>query len=168
MPLFSNYCPFKLRLPSSIGISFIKWKLQKMGRIHCCEFHFFLVISLSLSIHNPLLSTPPNSHLSSPKVRLLRYSEIRGFEREVGVDSMLLKLERKPVWYNFTLELITMATKNKFWKIRFYIIELREKKLIRIKRLFVFCFSLSCSLGASKLCLKTPETHFLLSKANTF
>ena len=31
---------------------------------------------------------------------------IRGFEhfeREVGGDGTLLKLERKPVWYNFTL-----------------------------------------------------------------
>lgn len=44
---------------------------------------------------------------------------IRGFEhfeREVGGDGMLLKLERKPVWYNFTLRADHYGNKEQILK----------------------------------------------------
>lgn len=59
---------------------------------------------------------------------------IRGFEhfeREVGGDGTLLKLERKPVWYNFTLRVDHYGNKEQILKNKVQYNRIRGENLLK-------------------------------------
>lgn len=64
---------------------------------------------------------------------------IRGFEhfeREVGGDGTLLKPERKPLWYNFTLEADHYGNKEQSLKNSVQYNRIRGEKLIRAETVY--------------------------------